>query len=555
MHKKLTNFILALVTFISSTVAQNTVGMILNDPESFSGYTLFSPLKSTSTFLIDNNGLLVNQWISDYLPSMTVYLLEDGSLLRATAISSESNLRAGGFQKFSWEGELIWEYYNGFQHHDVEPLPNGNVLMVVSDVRSADEALVAGRNPQLLLDNTLTSTSILEIQQTEFNFGDIVWEWNAWDHMIQDFNPSLANFGSVAEHPELMDINFMRSGVSDWLHTNSVAYNQILDQIVVSNRSTNELWVIDHSTTMNEAVSHAGGNSGKGGDLLYRWGNPQSYGAGDASDQRLFGQHDAHWIQPGLPSAGNMLIFNNGLDRPDQNFASVDESVTPIDSSGNYSLTPGSAYAPEQSYWTYFSAISAGESSQWIAPHYGSSQRMLNGNTLIASPEDGRLFEVTPTLEIVWSYINPVSVTGILSQGDDPVHNKVPRCTRYSQDYAGLIDKDLTPGHPIEIYATSVLNEKPPIDDYFLDINFPNPFNSSTTIRYSLPEESSVKLYIYDLSGRQIRILQNQKQAAGTHFVTWNGMNQLGRYMNSGLYFYTLEFGTFSQTKKMLLLK
>jgi hypothetical protein len=81
---------------------------------------------------------------------------------------------------------------------------------------------------------------------------------------------------------------------------NSVSYNAKLDQILISVRSFNEFWIIDHSVTTKEAAGHTGGRSGKGGDLLYRWGNPSAYRAGKTSDQKLFAQHDAHWIPEGL---------------------------------------------------------------------------------------------------------------------------------------------------------------------------------------------------------------------------------------------------------------
>ena len=65
-----------------------------------------------------------------------------------------------------------------------------------------------------------------------------------------------------------------------------------LDQIVLSNHNLSEIWIIDHSTTTLEAASHSGGNSGKGGDLLYRWGNPQAYDQGTGADQLL--NHQQH---------------------------------------------------------------------------------------------------------------------------------------------------------------------------------------------------------------------------------------------------------------------
>ena len=107
----------------------------------------------------------------------------------------------------------------------------------------------------------------------------------------------MANYGVVGDHPELADFNYPPSGGgggggpgggsggTDWLHLNSVNYNAELDQIVVSVHNTGEIWVIDHSTSMAEAAGHTGGNSGRGGDILFRWGNPQAYDQGTGSEQ------------------------------------------------------------------------------------------------------------------------------------------------------------------------------------------------------------------------------------------------------------------------------
>ena len=67
---------------------------------------------------------------------------------------------------------------------------------------------------------------------------------------------------------------------ADWLHTNAIAYNPQRDEIALSVLGNNEIWIIDHSTTTEEARGSTGGNSGKGGDILYRWGNPIAHRAG-----------------------------------------------------------------------------------------------------------------------------------------------------------------------------------------------------------------------------------------------------------------------------------
>src|SRR5262249_23204710 len=116
----------------------------------------------------------------------------------------------------------------------------------------------------------------------------------------------------------------------DWTHVNAVDYNAELDQIMLSTPEFNEIWIIDHGTTTAEAAGHTRGRRGKGGDLLYRWGNPATYRAGGPKDKTLFFQHNAHWIPKGLPGAGRMLVYNNGARRTGGNYSSVDELVLPL---------------------------------------------------------------------------------------------------------------------------------------------------------------------------------------------------------------------------------
>ncbi len=447
--------------------AAQTVGLFVNEEGSYDGYTLFAPLQYGTTYLIDNEGKLVHSWDSAYTPGNSVYLLENGHLLRTATLPRGPNATfgsggAGGrVEEFTWAGTLVWEFeYSSdqhLQHHDIERLPNGNVLMIAWEYKTAAEAVAAGRDPDLLTDGELWPDHIIEVEPTGATGGNIVWEWHVWDHLIQDFDPTKENYGVVAEHPELIDINFARQGNADWNHINSVDYNAQFDQILLSVPRFSEVWVIDHSTTTEEAAGHSGGNSGKGGDILYRWGNPQAYRAGNVGDRKLFSQHDAQWIESGLPGEGNILLFNNGNGRPGGAYSSVDEFVPPTDTSGNYALTPGTAYGPEEQTWIY----TAENPTDFFADHISGAQRLPNGNTLICDGPHGALFEVTSEGEVVWKYVNPVTGEGPFTQGD-PVSagqkgqiNQVFRAYRYGSDYAGLADKDLTPGDPIELYPDS----------------------------------------------------------------------------------------------------
>ena len=474
--RKLVARILVLVAFIalassaaSSPVEaqEQTVGLFLNEEGSFDGYTLFAPFGYGTTYLIDNDGRLIHSWDSDYNP-MSAYLLENGSLLRTARLADSAFPGGGGtgrVEEFAWDGTLVWEFEYASDehllHHDIEVLPNGNVLMIAWEHKTAAEAIAAGRDPALLEDGELWPEHIIEVEPTGASGGNIVWEWHAWDHLIQDHDPTADNYGVVAQHPELIDINFVESspglGGADWHHANSIDYNPEFDQIILSVRHFNEFWVIDHSTTTAEAAGHSGGDSGKGGDLLYRWGNPQAYGEGDAGDQKLFAQHDAQWIEPGLPGEGNILVFNNGASRPEGNYSSIDEIVPPADSSGKYSLTPGQAYGPVEQTWIYTDA----NPTDFFSAIMGGVLRLPNGNTLIDNSVSGTFFEVTPEGETVWRYVNPVAFDGPLNQGDDIppffgviLANLVFRAYRYAPDFPGLAGHDLTPGGPIEIIDT-----------------------------------------------------------------------------------------------------
>ncbi len=311
----------------------------------------------------------------------------------------------------------------------LQKLPNGNVLLIVWAKKSAQEAIAAGRNPEIQGDGELRPDFIVEVKPTGKTTGEVVWEWHVWHHLIQDHDVSRANYGDVAAHPELIDINYATDwaeGLSkpevdklrslgyvgpstgkkrgssrpDWTHINSIAYHAELDQILLSVLGFNEIWVIDHSTTTAEAAGHSGGRRGKGGDLLYRWGNPHAYRAGKLLDQQLFAQHDAQWIPHGLPGEGRILLFNNGRHRPDGNYSSVDEIVSPIDDQGRYLREAGAPFGPERAIWSY----TAPHKPDFYSMYISGAQRLDNGNTLICSGLSGTIFEVTPANKIVWKY-------------------------------------------------------------------------------------------------------------------------------------------------------
>jgi len=404
-------FLISSISIQSINISANVISSKTTN-EIFNGYILYTPEYSKMTYLINNSKEIVQMWKSDYIQGMGLYLLDNGDIIRSDLPFTSPTFWGGGItgrvEKFSWNGTLLWEFeYSNEEyclHHDIEVLPNGNILMIAWEYKTRDEAIEAGRNPDYFMFDYLWPDHIIEVEPTEPKGGNIVWEWHVWDHVIQDFDTSKDNYGIVSEHPELININYPEIPVpGDWNHINSIDYNKEFDQILLSARGMSEIWVIDHSTTKEEAEGHSGGRYGRGGDLLYRWGNPRVYHTGNKTDQKLFDQHDARWIENNYPGEGNILVFCNGNTRPAPKYSSVDEIEPPIDSNGFYYLEPGLSYGPEEQIWMY----TAENPPDFFASHISGTQRLYNGNTMICNGPTGEIFVVTPEKEIIWEYENP----------------------------------------------------------------------------------------------------------------------------------------------------
>ena len=459
-----------------------TMGLIYCNGETSLGYTLFSPIPSNTTYLIDHEGRELHQWSSpgEHRPALSAYLLPDGDLLRTaniaqTAVGNFSGGGTGGkVERIAWDGTLewSWEYSSTLHisHHDIEPMPNGNLLMIAWEERTEEEALQAGRNPAIASDspggeNNVWPDHIIEVKPVGSNDAEIVWRWYAWDHLIQDYDETKDNYGVVADHPELLNINYVgatgnQAGRADWMHCNGLDYNSALDQIALSCRGMNEVYIIDHSTTTEEAAGHTGGNAGKGGDILYRWGNPQVYHKGLSSDQQFFAQHDVQWIETGHPDEGGLIVFNNGVGRYPA-YSSVDIIHPPTDN-GTYVLQANGTFGPNLPSWTW---------DQGEAMYSGAisgAQALTNGNILVTHGTQGTLYEVNRDGEIVWEYIGPVGPNGSYVQGEPlPEGNRVGttanaifKATQYPVDHPAFTNRTLLGMDYIEHWNDSCPEEE-----------------------------------------------------------------------------------------------
>ena len=502
---------ICLTFFIASTLnSQTTVGLIQHNPGTLDdGFVLFAPTRSNTTYLIDRCGKEVKSWTSTYNPGLSCYLLSDGTLLRTGVVQSQS-FNAGGhggvIEKIDWNGNVIWTYFisdaTNWQHHDVKALPNGNILVIAWESKTNTQAIAKGRNP-LLVPTTLWSEQILEIQPTGATGGNIVWEWHLWDHLIQDFDNTKPDFGVVNTNPQLLNINYnATAGNSDWIHLNSIDYNVALDQILVSSRVLNEIWVIDHSTSSAEAASHSGGNSGNGGDFLFRWGNPLAYNTGTST--QFFGQHNAQWIQTGLPYENHIMVFNNGNGRTGGNYSTIEIINPPVD---GFNYTSSLPYLPASTSWIY----NDGNPNNFYAQLTSGCQQLSNGNVLFCNGPKGTFKEISESGTILWEYINPVSVTGILTQGTTAASNAAFRCTFYPSSYSGFNNQLFSSPTIIEnsnsvssscTLSTTIDEETLGEEAVFV---YPNPAKEFINVEFSGLSDENISIEIIDVFGKVVQ--------------------------------------------------
>ena len=419
-------------------------------------YTLYSVTGTNKAFLVDTNNNVYKTWTmaANKKTSFSSYLIPGDTLVRTVNYTGNVILNgtiSGEVQKVDWNNNVVWDFIYSTDstvlHHDIHPLPNGNVLMIALDVKTASEGTLAGASFSILR----YSDKIIEVHPTGPTTGTIVWEWKQWDHLCQDYNPAKNNYvTSISQNPQLININYNNS--SDFFHMNGIDYNAALDQITFSSYTFSEIFVIDHSTTTTEAAGHTGGNSGHGGDLLYRWGNPAAYETNGPIDFHV--AHDAHWLSADDPYYPNYLCgFNNNGGAGGN--SCVDIFCPPYDGF-NYSKTQGQAFAPATYAWRYTSSCQN--------PNEGSAQQLPNGNSLLSLTVCSSIVEVDHNGTTLWSFNSLGRVTNAMRYSKCYVRGpkafasaSSPEVWRGIQDTLNSNATTITETNPAYIYSwTSV---------------------------------------------------------------------------------------------------
>lgn len=440
--------------------------------QQWNGLTYYSTSSSTTGRLIDTASVVVKTWTFTGGTGYSTHMMPGGTLYRSVA--KTGNIITGGgvtgrIQKVDYNNNILWDYSissaTEVLHHDHCPLPNGNVLVIVYDVKSSTDLSNAG-----CTNSTLTSMQaekILELKPVGTNSAEIVWQWNVWDHLVQNVNSVKNNYQtSIVNNPQLLNINYLPK--KDWMHMNGIDYNPMLDQIVVSSHNLNEWYIIDHSTTTAEAAGHTGGNSGKGGDFLYRWGNPAAYQATGTTILNV--THDSHWIPEGVPGAGNIVGVNNKgvITGPKTTI----DHITPPRVDYNYTITPGNAFTP--------STYGARHTSTGYTSNMGSSNQFPNGNQMICLATAGTIYEIDAAGNTLWSF----------STGGN-----CPQSHRYTQCY---ID-NVAPAQPsISLSGSDLVSTSGVTYQWYLNGNL---IPSATNQNYTPTQNGTYVVRITDVNG------------------------------------------------------
>ncbi len=540
MKKHLLKYTLLLGSLLIGLISQAqepTIGLRFSDENTSEGYTLFSPETNQSVYLINNCGEKINEWTFNERPGATCYLLENGTLLRAGKNSLEIR---------SWNNDLLWSYEmdanNFIQHHDIEPLPNGNILCLLREIYTDAELIALGKDP-LNVATEVKLDTLIELQPIGTDDAIVVWEWKFIDHIIQDFDNTKPNYGVVSEHPELVDLNFIDTSIanqdSDYTHVNGIDYNSNLDQIILSARHLNEIYIIDHSTTTSEAAGHSGGNSNLGGDILWRWGNPQVYKQGSSTDQKLFKQHDSKWVESGYLDEGKISVFNNGGDGTNT-FSSV-LLITPEIINGGYTKE-NNIFNPQNFEWSWNGSF-LGNTMNEVKK--SGAHSLPNGNFIICETSLGQVSEITKSGEHLWTYRNPTG-SEQFNQFEEPIlyTNGIFRAEKYPSNFVGFLGIDLTP--------QGIIEDQNSISDTCITLGLnnsevDNPVSVLNPIKNGVLQFNKTNIHfdtilIKDINGK---LVLEYNQFYG---------NNLPINLNSGLYFLILQNNGSYEYKKIIVL-
>ena len=404
----------------------------------WSGYTIHPTPDSKGTVLIDMNGNVIRRWAN--VTGGPARILPGGIFVGRSD-------QTGELLQLDWEGNVVWGFSEALdsrgnsisaetQHHDWQ-----REGFSAGYYAPESEPRVVGGKTLLLLNKSvvvpeISDHQLLDDYLVEVSWdGEVLWEWLASEHVDE------MGFSAVArEAIRNSTVGNPGDGPTDWLHFNAAAYlgpNQWHDRgderfhpdhVIFSSREANLVGIIARS-----------------GKIVWRLGPDFRETEEMESIGQIIGQHNPHFIPPGLPGEGNVLVFDNG------GAAGYGASTATAPNGRNiverrYSRVLEINPVTMEKVWEY--SISGHGNFRFFSWNVSSAQRLPNGNTLITEGAPGRVFEVTVDGEIVWEYVNP-----FFYESDDTRHNMY-RAYRVPYDWIPQLERPderaVIPPHPSE---------------------------------------------------------------------------------------------------------
>lgn len=363
------------------------------------GYTLITPRYYRHPFLIDMNGTVIHQWSIYGLPAK---MLPNGSIIgtRVPTKKFQDYGRTGTLYKYvsqeDWNGSITWEFCNwsnnwARQHHDFDRVGNPVYYSPGHDTKIEGNTLILARTKRTV--NKSISWLPLQdavIYEVDWNGNLTGYEWHAHEHFDEFGFDEISKKGI-----------FLCPGGQGWLHLNTCSglgpnkwFNQGFEQFdpknfIICSRHANFIAVINRST----------------GNIVWKVG-PNYYQEPDKKLGQIIGPHHAHMIPEGLPGEGNMLVFDNGCLGGYGRLGGI--FISPMRYHRFYSRIIEFNPMTLDIVWEYtykgrglFGFL---DKNRFYSAVISSVQRLPNGNTLVTEGTDGRIFEVTPEKEIIWTY-------------------------------------------------------------------------------------------------------------------------------------------------------
>lgn len=362
-------------------------GVTYYDPaRAWNGYVVI-PGSDNQTHLIDMTGQEVHRWAYEGFPSWPIPTDrvngQRGHLLvqleRQKDLDKEASPGNGmvnaSVAEVDWNGAVQWQYGSQqqpvHQHHEIQRLADGNTLVLGAALRQ-----LPGYNYRII-DNTLEEMSPQ---------GEKLWSWSVADHLNElGFSDAQLAMIRDSQDADFLHMNTAAPlGPNPWFDKGDQRFAP--DNILFNSRNGNVAVIVDRQT----------------GKVVWRIGPDYPALKLDTPLPRpldqLIGEHDVHMVGPGLPGAGNILIFDNqgnaGFPPSRQGFFSASRVIE---------VNPQT----KQIVWEYTGEKSGQAISTFYSAYISNAQRLPNGNTLINEGQSGRLFQVTPQGAIVWEYVSP----------------------------------------------------------------------------------------------------------------------------------------------------